>query len=110
MTPENAKALLPIIQAFADGKAIQYQSNLGPWSSTTCPDFSRAPEKYRIKPEPIAVKYRLAVMTLAAGIFTVNSESPDAYLTVDSWIQEKRFGYIKWLGDEQTAFVDSDHL
>ena len=58
MTREEAKELLPIIKAFAEGKEIQYR---------TCPDkwvdieenervnFTSPPSDYRIKPEP---KYR----------------------------------------------------
>ena len=58
MTREEAKEMMPIIQAFAEGKDIQYR---------TCPDkwvdieenervnFTSSPSDYRIKPEP---KYR----------------------------------------------------
>lgn len=58
MTREEAKELLPIIQAWTEGKKIQYR---------TCPDkwvdieenervnFTSPPSDYRIKPEP---KYR----------------------------------------------------
>ena len=58
MTREGAKELLPIIQAWTEGKKIQYR---------TCPDkwedieenervnFTSPPSDYRIKPEP---KYR----------------------------------------------------
>ena len=58
MTREEAKELLPIIKAFAEGKEIQYR---------TCPDkwvdieenervnFTSPPSDYRIKPKP---KYR----------------------------------------------------
>lgn len=109
MTPENAKKLLPIIQAFADGKAIQYQANLGLWDSTTALDFNRAPERYRIKPEPIAVKYRLALYK-QFNQFNVYAVPPSDYKIIESWINEKLYGYIKWLGDEQATFVDSDYL
>lgn len=58
MTREEAKEILPIIQAWTEGKKIQYR---------TCPDkwedieenervnFTSPPSDYRIKPEP---KYR----------------------------------------------------
>ena len=58
MTREEAKELLPIIQAWTEGKKIQYR---------TCPDkwvdieenervnFTSPPSDYRIKPKP---KYR----------------------------------------------------
>ena len=58
MTREEAKELLPIIKAFAEGKEIQYKNFLDEWTdieeneglSFICP-----PSDYRIKPQP---KYR----------------------------------------------------
>lgn len=59
MPPEQAKHLLPIIKAFSEGKTIQVQSELDPniWDDLCDPKFnSKMP--YRIKPDPIVVKYR----------------------------------------------------
>ena len=58
MTREEAKSLLPIIQAFSEGKVIQYQTN-GKWHDYTSTElaFDMVPidKNYRIKPNP---KYR----------------------------------------------------
>lgn len=55
MTREEAKKeLLPIIQAFAEGKTIQYKFNEG-WLDLDRLVVLRDTSKYRIKPEP---KYR----------------------------------------------------
>ena len=54
MTPEEVKELLPIIQAYADGKTIQLFDE-GKWKDVYETDFYGHPDKYRIKPEP---KYR----------------------------------------------------
>ena len=54
MTREEAKELLPIIQAYAEGKTIQFFDG-GKWYDVYETDFYQSPEKYRIKPEP---KYR----------------------------------------------------
>lgn len=55
MTREQAKELLPIIQAFVDGKTIEARTNsISKWVETTTPKFDLLHE-YRIKPEP---KYR----------------------------------------------------
>ena len=56
MTRDEAKQLLPIIQAYAEGKEIETKYE-GEWSSDIGEDpcFLKAPEDYRIKPEP---KYR----------------------------------------------------
>lgn len=57
MTRENAKKLLPIIQAWADGKTIQLKDVDLDWKDITKCDvyFDRHPSEYRIKSEP---KYR----------------------------------------------------
>lgn len=55
MTRKEAKELLPIIQAFAEGKTIEYYDyNDDDWIETSTPIW-QVGVKYRIKPEP---KYR----------------------------------------------------
>ena len=53
MTREEAKELLPIIQAWAEGKPIEIGDNLG-WKDLIIesPKFDCKPSCYRIKPEP----------------------------------------------------------
>ena len=52
MTREEAKALLPIIQAHAEGKVIQINKPLVGWEDSYEPLFNGDPSSYRIKPEP----------------------------------------------------------
>lgn len=56
MNREQAKELLPIIQAFTEGKVIEFRE-LGYecWMDATKPTFDIEKFEYRIKPEP---KYR----------------------------------------------------
>ena len=54
MTREEAKELLPIMQAFAEGKTIEYRGLGGEWKAAHTPTWS-SHLFYRIKPEP---KYR----------------------------------------------------
>lgn len=54
MTREQAKNMLPIIQAFAEGKTIEYYNN-GNWVEQENFWFMDNMRNYRIKPEP---KYR----------------------------------------------------
>ena len=51
MTREEAKKILPIIRAYAEGKTIQYQER-GKWYDITGSCFSLPVNTYRIKPEP----------------------------------------------------------
>ena len=55
MTREEAKELLPIIQAFADGRTIEFLNNDDIWEECEEPLFCSVPKRYRIKPES---KYR----------------------------------------------------
>ena len=54
MTIEEAKELLPIIQAFAEGKTLQYRVNNenNEWKDINNPAFNDLSSEYRIKPEP----------------------------------------------------------
>ena len=58
MTREQAKEILPIIQAFAEGKKIQYRNYYEEWmdiKENEEVNFISSPSNYRIKPKP---KYR----------------------------------------------------
>ena len=55
MNRKEAKELMPIIQAFAEGKTIQYYDTLidiDDWDDCENPDFENLTYKFRIKPEP----------------------------------------------------------
>lgn len=59
MTRERAKVLLPIIQAWAEGKIIQWRFPQSPnpknreWDTITFePTFDTTAAEYRVKPEP----------------------------------------------------------
>lgn len=54
MTRKEAKDLLPIIQAFAEGKCVETKTGSG-WINMENMSFAGKPKAYRIKPEP---KYR----------------------------------------------------
>lgn len=55
MNRQQAKDLLPIIQAFADGKTVQFKNSFEDWIDCDNIMFNWLPKDYRIKPEP---KYR----------------------------------------------------
>lgn len=54
MTREEIKEMLPIMQAFAEGKVIQFRKGYDWIDIKTGEDLSflRSPSDYRIKPEP----------------------------------------------------------
>lgn len=50
MTREEAKILMPVIQAFADGKDVETKTSSG-WISIENMSFAGNPDSYRIKSE-----------------------------------------------------------
>ena len=54
MNRKEAKILMPVIQAFAEGKTIQYYDSLidiADWEDCENPNFENLTYKFRIKPE-----------------------------------------------------------
>lgn len=90
MTPERAKELLPIIQAFADGKTVQMQDGYNGWLDLPSPTF-QSNTTYRIKPDPI--KYRLALFkyngrTWVTVLNADESTSIEDYPQFNRWITD----------------------
>lgn len=52
MNREQAKELLPIIQAFAEGGPIELKDSYGKWIESDLLAFDLPFKNYRIKPEP----------------------------------------------------------
>lgn len=52
MNRQEAKELLPIIQAFVKGRPIEYQDSYKKWVESDLMAFNLSPKNYRIKPEP----------------------------------------------------------
>ncbi len=78
MKRQQAKELLPIIKAFAEGKTIQYYygDNWVDISSDGAVDFSDNPSNYRIKSEPdknqLPIKDGDIMMTMGKRAFIAN--------------------------------------
>lgn len=100
MTREEAKELLPIIQAWAEGKNIQFLSD-GEWHDINQADFTCYPDKYRIKPE---TKYRP---------FKTQEECWNEMLKHHpfGWVKQKKserhfsIGLVLWDNDFNDVFV-----
>ena len=93
MTREEAKNLLPIIQAFAEGKVIEiFDDEIG-WVKKENPKFNLNPDFYRIKPVP---KYRP---------FKSQEECWNEMLKHNpfGWVKSKDKGYFHLIGLVQWA-------
>ena len=90
MTREEVKELLPIMQAYSEGKTIEVLSMSitgAKWTEIYEPDFVLNPNKYRIKSEP---KYRP---------FKSKEEC------WSEMMKHTPFGWVSSKNEEATAFV-----
>ena len=87
MTREEAKELLPIMQAFAEGKTIEYREYDGEWKEARTPTWNSR-FFYRIKPEP---EYRP---------FKTKEECWNEMLKHQpfGWVKSKDKGYFHLIG------------
>ena len=88
MTREEVKKMLPIMQAYAEGRTIQFLDG-GKWLDLCESDFYESPERYRIKPEP---KYRP---------FKTNEECWNEMMKHQpfGWLKSKKDGRLRCIGE-----------
>lgn len=79
MNRKQAKELLPIIIAFAEGKEVQYQWSDGRWKESENLSFGRSEDRYRIAPESVKVT-AWAVVESTTGVVRDHFQKNDAAL------------------------------
>ena len=92
MNRKEAKELMPIIQAFAEGKTIQYYDSLidiADWEDCENPNFENLTYKFRIKPE------------------TTYRPFKDAEECWKEMLKHKPFGWVKWNDVRYNIYVVS---
>ena len=108
MTREEVKKMLPIMQAYAEGRTIQFLDG-GKWFDLSESDFYKSPERYRIKPEP---KYR-PFKTQEECWNEMQKHQPFG------WVKSKDKGYFRLIGlvqfeskfeDVMITFATSENL
>ena len=100
MTREQAKELLPIIQALAEGKNIQFLSD-GEWHDINQADFTCYPDKYRIKPEP---KYR-PFKTQEECWNEMMKHQPFGWLKSKKDGRYRSIGELSWSDELETVYI-----
>ena len=101
MTREEAKELLPIIQAFADGKTIEIYDEEWKTMVFKDPHFDSAPSRYRIKPEP---KYR-PFKTKEECWNEMMKHQPFGWLTSKKTDNNALIGYVGGLNNIYISFI-----
>jgi hypothetical protein len=98
MNRERAKELLPIIQAFAEGKTVQARLSGGKWHGVSYPyfillttTFQADDYEYRIKPEPLECWVRVFDGHAGPVVSTVHETRVDALNTDDEDIYVVKF-------------------
>ena len=101
MNKENAKDFLPLVQALAEGKTIQYSYYKDGWKDIEGPSLLGRPEQWRIKPETKQAKGRVFLykhLTTTGSFSALSLSLPESYL-----FHEAQPYFIKWVDDEITV-------
>ena len=99
--PQQIKTLLPILTAFAEGKTIQRWNGVGVWFDSCVVTLDSPAECYRIKPDPIILKYRryiwkdpngwhITSLSSLSGISSINVENMEEFVR---WIDNDWITY-----------------
>ena len=104
MTREEAKELLPIIQAYAEGKTIQKRIQVGyedEWCDVNLPLWNESPSNYRIKPE---VKYR-PFKTKEECWNEMQNHQPFGWLKSKKIGRFRCIGEMSWSDEFETVYI-----
>ncbi len=104
MTRERAKELAPIIQAYGEGKSVQWKRSTGEWVDSdgiNCSDGNSG-TKYRIKPEPVT-----RPMTRGEVLYEITGPEHRVIRNVTQDIKPLPTCYLTWPIEEyEYAIID----
>lgn len=94
MNRDQAKQLLPIMQAFVDGKDIEvYNPNSRGWEYVINPSFTTSFE-YRIKPETIKIEHRRYLYNYSGyRILVCDSRAEAGDIITSPW-------FVRWIDSD----------
>ncbi len=97
---EDWRKKLPLIQAFVDGKTIQYWvPQLGKWKDSSNPAFTYQAKNYRVKPEVIkSRRFLFLAYTGVVGVTTCSVGIATNQEDVDRWTKAACF--IRWIDND----------
>jgi len=94
MNKDNARDYLPLVQALAEGKTIEFLNSNAQWEDCEYPSFNQMPVRYRIKPEPKKIHLNIAFHKDKSGywcrLVTGNTVTDLARV-------EQSDSFVKWL-------------
>lgn len=104
MNRDEAKQLWPIIQAYAEGKTIQWFNDVGEWKSLKEAAFNLPPNRYRIKPETIKIEHRRYLYNYSGyRILVCDSRAEAGDIITSPW-------FVRWIdSDWITEEVEINH-
>lgn len=97
MNIEQTKEAIAVMQAYVDGKKIQYKKKFHPveWADVVAPHWLFEENNYRIKPE--VVSYRRFLYERAAGVYTVGTVTQEQNKNSH---REGWAGFIRWIDND----------
>lgn len=107
MTPERCKELLPVMQAFAEGKEIEARvrgvsvisQKETPWMRSRMPSWDDSFE-YRIKPQPVkTMGYRRFIVKYSHKYYRVGVVLEDQPNLVE-YTEKHLLEFIRWIDTE----------
>ncbi len=103
MTPQQAKEFLPLLAAYAQGKRIQYTYDGKIWEDTCNISFTSPISWYRVKPDPIILKYRRYILTDHKGFYVSSiSQNLNEYADVNKI--EKMSCFVRWIDNDWVTY------
>lgn len=98
------------IRAWLDGKSIQWQNPGFKWWVDVAPigpknislPFFGVQTNYRIKPEPIILRYKVAIYY--SGFHWMSVVKPDRYEEV-----ERLRDFVRWDGEERVVTIEQEN-
>jgi hypothetical protein len=97
MTKEQTKEAIRIMQAFVDGKEVEYQISTGHWVTAMTPSWNWPYTQFRIKPTPVLRPWTADEVPLGAWLRD-KSDKAGRRLLICAYEEEHR---IHWLNHHE---------
>jgi len=101
MTPQQAKEFLPLLAAYAQGKRIQYTYDGKIWEDTCNISFTSPISCYRVKPDPIILKYRRYIWKDPNGWHIGFFSSLSGVSSIDVENMEE---FVRWIDNDWVTY------
>lgn len=97
MNKDNAKDYLPFIIALSEGKDIQHNTFGSAWDTLEELSFNTPAHLYRIKPEPVIIRTRRALLSNGKQAWvSILHDLPD-YVKPEAFMHNNKDIFVRWI-------------